>query len=238
MGVASQIAMAVGTFAVLGSGQAASAQPLASVSPSALAGRLPTQGIDPAMGFRMSRPVTCMPGSSGDNSAYHCVAAIADSARGGKTAAIEFLIFNGGYDFAARDAQVKASIIRMGGRWSLDHESEVKLHGKELALAVTAACHQSRGQVNSPAYCLLPVAANVLIFSQVPPAQASSDSVSTSENGGSFDDMARAGNLASLGALAVVKALQGQSAGRAPASTAQPTRPVPTLPGISDSIIR
>ena len=164
----------------------------------------------------MSRPVNCIPGSGRSDWAYHCVAALADSAREGKTAAIEIMIFNGGYDFAGRDAQVKASVARLGGRWSLDYQPEIGLNGEGRKISLKASCHQSRGQSNSPAYCLLSAAPNVLIFSQVAPKQASSDRITTSQTGGSdsFDDMARAGSLASLGAIAVAKAQRVQLDGK------------------------
>ncbi|MEO8753557.1 MAG: hypothetical protein ABI624_12850 [Casimicrobiaceae bacterium] len=200
--------------ALLVAGQGASAQQLASVVPNALAGRLRADGIEQAMGFRMSGPVNCISGAGG--SAYHCVATLADSARGGKTAALEIMIFNGGYDFAARDAQIKASVARLGGRWSLDFQPEITLDGEGRKISLKASCHQSRGQRNSPAYCLLSAASNVLIFSQVAPGQASSDRITTSQSGGSdsFDDMGRAGSLASLGAVAVAKAQAAPPDGR------------------------
>jgi hypothetical protein len=202
--------------ALLVAGQSVSAQLLPSVVPDALAGRLRADGIDPAIGFRMSRPVNCIPGAGGSDWAYHCVATLADSTRGERTVALEIMIFNGGYDFAARDAQIKASVVRLGGRWSLDTQPEVSLKGEGRKISLKASCHQSRGQTNSPAYCLLPVARNVLIFSQVPPGQGSSDRITTSENGGSdsFDDMGRAGSLASLGLVAVAKAQKAPPDGR------------------------
>jgi hypothetical protein len=81
MDFASHIAVAVGAVTLLGFGQAASAQPMASAAPNALTSRLRTEGIDPAIGFRMTRPVNCMPGAGRNDSVYHCVAAMADSAR-------------------------------------------------------------------------------------------------------------------------------------------------------------
>jgi hypothetical protein len=139
-----------------------------------------------------------------------------DNARGGKTAAVEIMIFKGGYDFAARDAQIKASVARSGGRWSLDYQPEISLSGEGRKISLKGSCHQSRGKPNSPAYCLVAVARNVLIFSEVAPGQASSDQITTSTNGGSdsFDDMARAANLASLGAVAVATAQKAQSDGK------------------------
>jgi hypothetical protein len=194
--------------------QSSSAQPLPPVAPKALAARLRADGIDQALGFRMSRPVNCIPGSGGSDWAYHCVATMADSGR--KTAAVEIMIFNGGYDFAARDAEVKASVARLGGRWSLDYQPEMSLNGEGRKISLKASCHQSRGKTNSPAYCLVAVAGNVLVFSQVAPNEASSDRITTSTNGGSdsFDDMARAGGLASLGATTVAAAQKAQSDGK------------------------
>ena len=160
--------------------------------------------------------MNCIPGPGGSDWAYHCVATLADSTRRDRTVALEIMIFNGGYDFAARDAQIKASVVRLGGRWSLDSQPDVSLKGEGRKISLQASCHQSRGQTNSPAYCLLPVARNVLIFSQVPPDEASSDRITTSQKGGSdsFDDMARAGSLASLGLVAVAKAQKAQLEGR------------------------
>jgi hypothetical protein len=205
----SHLALTVATAAaLLVTGQGASAQPLPSVVPDVLAERLRADGIDPAMGFRVSRPVNCIRASGGSDWAYHCVAALADSARRERTAAIEVMIFSGSYDFAAKDAQIKASVTRLGGRWSLDYKNEVSLNAEGRKISLIASCHQSRGQKNSPAYCLLPVARNVLIFTQVAPGEASSDRITTNTKGGSdsFDDMSRAGSLASLGAVAVAKA--------------------------------
>ena len=196
-------------------GQAADAQPLPSFVPNTLAGALRADGIDPAAGFRMSRPMNCIAGSRGNDWAYHCVATMVDSTRRNATVALEIMIFNADYDFAARDAQIKASVVRMGGRWSLDSQQGVSIKGEGRNLALDASCHQSRGQKNSPAYCLLPVARNVLVFSQVPPAQPSTDRITTNPKGGSdsFDDMGRAGTLASLGLVAVAKAAKAQQTG-------------------------
>ncbi|MEO7323557.1 MAG: hypothetical protein ABIW82_01875 [Dokdonella sp.] len=170
--------------------------------------QLRANGIDPAMSFRSSQPINCMAGSADADVVYRCVAAMADSARSGKTAAVEILIFKDRYDFASRDAQIKAAVARLNGRWSLAYEPEVSVKGEGRTMSLNGSCHQSRGQTNSPAYCLLPVARNVLIFSQVAPAQARSDQITTSQNGepDSFDDMAHAGTLATLGAIAVAKA--------------------------------
>jgi hypothetical protein len=123
---------------------------------------------------------------------------------------VEIMIFNDAYDFARKDAELKAMVMRLNGEWSLDHEAGVSIKSEGRTISLTGDCHQSRGAVNSPAYCLLPVAPNVLVFSQVDPDEASSDHVTVNPNGGSdsSDDMAHASILASVGALTVVKAQQ------------------------------
>ncbi len=204
-------AMILGAVALLGGGRPASAQSLAPSRPDDLARALQAHGIEPAIDFRMSRPINCLNGGAQNDWLYHCVAALIDGARGGRTAALEVMIYKGGYNFASMDAQVKAAVGRMGGRWKLDYNPEMTVDGGGRRISLRASCHQSRGQPNSPAYCMTPVSSNVTIFSQVAPDQSSSDRVTTSTNGGpdSFDDMARAGQLASLGAIAVIKAQQG-----------------------------
>lgn len=185
-----------------------SAQPLPAMPSDALAAHLKTHAIDAAIGFRADRPFNCMRGATGSDSAYHCVAAITDENRRGKIAALEIMIFNGAYDFAERNAEVKAAVARLNGRWSLDSDPEMSLNGDGRTISLKASCHQSRGRENGPAYCLLPVTRNVLVFTQVAPAQASTQAITTRANGepDSFDDMTRAGNLASLGAVAVLGA--------------------------------
>lgn len=200
--------VAATALALLITTSGAFAQTIPSVVPDALAAQLQASGIDAAAGFAKGRALNCMRGSAKTDWAYHCVATFTDSARAGRVAPLEIMIFNNGYDFASKDAQIKAAVMRLNGLWSLDHESAVNIKNAEHAISLTATCHQSRGKANSPAYCLLPVAQNVLVFSQVWPAEPSSERITTDPNGGSdsFDDMARAGFLASLGALAVVKA--------------------------------
>src|SRR5665213_170787 len=200
---------------LLVAGQPSYAQPLPAFAPNALANALRTDGIDPAIGFRMSRPMNCIAGSSKNDWAYHCVATLTDTTHRNRTVALEIMIFNGGYDFAARDAQIKASVVRRGGRWSLDTQPDVSLKGETMKISLQASCHQSRGQTNSPAYTLLPVARNVLIFTQVPLAEASSDRVTTSPNGAdSFDDIGHAGSLASMGLVAIAKFQKAQLQGK------------------------
>jgi hypothetical protein len=202
------IAAAIVLAATIAAVPRASSQSLAPVAPDALVAYLMSHGIDPAMGFRAERPINCMRGAAGSDSAYRCVVALADAERGGKSAALEIMIFNGTHDFADRNARVKAAVARLEGRWSLDYEPDLSLKAEGRTISLKAACHQSRGRANSPAYCLLPVTRNVLVFSQVAPAQASTQAITTSTKGepDSFDDMARAGTLASLGAVAVASA--------------------------------
>lgn len=188
--------------------QSSRAQAIPFVPPDALAAQLRANGIDSAPGSGKQQALNCIRGSAKNDWAYHCVATLVDAVRGGRPAVVEIMIFNNSYDFASRDAQIKAVVARLNGRWSLDYASEIGINGEGRAISLKGACHQSRGQTNSPAYCLLPVASNVLIFSQAAPAEASSEEITTSQKGesDSFDDMAHAGTLASLGAVAVVKA--------------------------------
>lgn len=202
--------VAVTALALLVSAQHSSAQSIPAVTPNALAAQLQANGIDTAPGSGKHQTLNCIRGSAKTDWAYHCVASLADGAAGVRATAVEIMIFNDSYDFASRDAQIKAAVVRLNGRWSLDYEPEMSIKGEGRTISLKGACHQSRGRANSPAYCLLPVARNVLIFSQIAPAEISSDQVTTSQNGesDSFEDMARAGTLASFGAVAVVKAQQ------------------------------
>ena len=122
---------------------------------------------------------------------------------------LEYMIFNTSPDFRNEDAGVKAAVTRMGGRWSLNYQPNISLTGSAgEKIVFTTACHQSRGRPNGNAYCLLQASANVLVFTQVAPAQRASDSVTTSTGNGSdsFDDMAHATNLAVQGGIVVAKA--------------------------------
>ncbi len=204
--------VALVSSALLVAAQSSSAaQTIPFIAPEALAAQLRADGLDTVPGSGKRQTLDCIRGSSKDDWAYHCVAALVDSMRGGRPAAVEIMIFNDTYDFVGRDAQIKALVVHLNGRWSLDYAPEVGINGDGRKISLKGACHQSRGRPNSPAYCLLPVARNVLIFSQAAPAEASSDEITTSENGesDSFDDMAHAGTLASFGAVAVVKAQHG-----------------------------
>jgi hypothetical protein len=202
--------VAVTALALLVTAQSSSAQPIPAVTPNALAAQLQANGIDTAPGSGKRQALNCVRGSAKTDWAYHCVASLADGAPGMRATAVEIMIFNDSYDFASRDAQIKAAVVRLNGRWSLDYEPEMSIKGEGRTISLKGACHQSRGATNSPAYCLLPVARNVLVFSQVAPAQASSDEIATSQKGesDSFNDMANAGTLASFGAVAVVQAQQ------------------------------
>jgi hypothetical protein len=198
-------------LALLLTAQSSSAQSIPFIAPDVLAAQLRADGIDAAPGSGKRQALNCIRSSGGNDWAYHCVATLVDTVRGGRPAAVEIMIFNDSYDFASRDAQIKALVTRSNGRWSLDYAPEIGIKGEGRTISLKGACHQSRGRANSPAYCLLPVASNVLIFSQAAPAEASSDEITTSQHGesDSFDDMAHAGTLASFGAVAVVKAQHG-----------------------------
>src|SRR5882757_3212189 len=150
--------VAVTALALLVTVQSSSAQPIPSVKPNALAAQLRADGIDIAPGSGKRQPLTCISGSARTDWAYHCVATLIDDVRGGKAATVEIMIFSDGYDFASRDAQIKAAVVRLNGRWSLDYEPEMSIKGEGRTISLKGACHQSRGRTNSPAYCLLPVA--------------------------------------------------------------------------------
>jgi hypothetical protein len=226
MSFTSRVAVLLASVVMLGFGYVASAGPIAPSEADALARTLQTRGIQPAAGFKISRPMDCRVGGAGEDWSYHCVVALTDSARAGRTAALEIMIFKTGYDFAGEDSRVKAAVARLNVRWKLDEQVDVSLNDGAQRIPLKASCHQARGQTNGLAYCLLPLSSNVLVFSQAPPKQAGSDQVTTSTNGGadSFEDMQHAAQLASLAAIAVAKAKQGA--------------PPPSNGGLSDSIFR
>lgn len=196
---------------VLLAGAAATAawtQTIPTLAPDRLAARLRTATIEPGSGFRASRQTTCIPHRPGSDWAYHCVTPMADAARGGRTAALEIMIFDRGYSVAGEDAKLQAAVARMPGRWALSYQTHTTLSGKGREISLHGLCRQSRGAPNSPAFCLLPVTANVLVFTQVAPAQPRSDSVTTGSGAGgdSFADMDHAGHLATIGATMVAEA--------------------------------
>lgn len=194
----------------------AQAQQLPPSSPEALVRALQTRGVDSAIGFQQNGPIRCKTGTSADDWSYRCTGAMIDSKRGGRIAALEFMVYKH-YDFAARDGAIKAAVARMPARWKIDSPVPFDFSGRGLKVAVRASCHQARGQQNSLAYCLTPLSSNVLIFTSVPPLDASSDHIGVSITGGrdSSEDMKRSAELASLGAITVAKF--GSSASSPPA---------------------
>lgn len=182
------------------------AQQLPPSSPDALAHALETHGVDPTIGFQQSGPIRCKTGGAADDWLYRCAAAMIDSKRGGRIAALEFMVYKH-YDFAQRDGAIKAAVARMAARWKIDSQVPFNFSGRGLNVAVRASCHQARGQQNSLAYCLTPLSSNVLIFTSAPPLDASSDHIGIGTTGGrdSSEDMARSAELASLGAITVAK---------------------------------
>lgn len=195
--------------AMLSGGAAAHAQMLPVVAPDPLAARLKARAVETAMGFSMRGPWQCRTGPASGDWAYRCTAAMADAARGGRIAGLEVMIYRRGYDFAHMAAEIKRSVAPFGSRWKLEYQPRIKLNGNGRAVNVTGQCYQGRGSRNTAAYCLTPLGKNVTLFTYVEAAEASSDRITTSPNGGhdSFDDMARSGRLASLGAITVAKAL-------------------------------
>jgi hypothetical protein len=184
----------------------AQAQQLPPSSPDALARALQTRGVSPTIGFQQNGPIRCRTGASTDDWYYRCTGAMIDSKRGGRIAALEFMICKH-CDFDARDRAIKASVAQLSAQWKIDSQVPFDFSGRGLRVAVRASCHQARGRQNSPAYCLTPLSSNVLIFTSVPPLDASSDHIGISTTGGrdSHEDMGRGAELASLGAITVAK---------------------------------
>lgn len=189
--------------------QVAQAQVFPVVAPDAMAAQLMAAGVDSAQGFRMLGSVRCRTGGPRDDWAYRCTAAMADEGRGGRTAALEFMLFRASYDLQAMDTRIRAALAREGARWQLAYQPRITLKGGAQALSVSGTCHQGRGERNSPGFCLTPVGPNALLFTQVEPAESGSPRITQRQDGGpdSFDDMAHAGVLASLGAVTIAKAL-------------------------------
>jgi hypothetical protein len=184
----------------------AQAQQLPPSSPDVLARGLQTRGVDPTIGFQQNGPIRCKTGTSSDDWSYRCTAAMIDSKRGGRIAALEIMVYKH-YDFEVRDGAIKAAVAQMSARWKLESQIPFDFTGHGLKVAVRASCRQARGQQNSLAYCLTPLSSNVLIFTSVPPLDASSDHIGISTTGGrdSYEDMARSAELASLGAITVAE---------------------------------
>jgi hypothetical protein len=181
-------------------------QQLPPSSPDVLARALQTRGVDTTIGFQQNGPVRCKTGTSADDWSYRCTAAMNDSKRGGRTAALEFMVYKH-YDFEVRDGAIKAAVAQMSARWKLESQIPFDFSGLGQKVAVRASCHQARGLQNSLAFCLTPLSSNVLIFTSVPPLDVSSDHIGISTTGGrdSYEDMARSAELASLGAITVAK---------------------------------
>jgi hypothetical protein len=182
--------------------------PNAPATPQTMADKLAASGIDEAMGFTVTRPMVCNRGSGETDWAFHCPIGLADAERDGRAAALEVMIFDHDVDLAAQDAKIKTAVAQLHGRWSLDDEPDVTLTNNKTGekLKLQTECHQSRGQANSDAFCLLQASSQVLVFTQVTPAQPSSDSITVGEGSDSFVDTRHAADLATLGAIAVAKA--------------------------------
>jgi hypothetical protein len=178
-----------------------------SATPQSIADKLAASGIDEAMGFSVNRPMACNAGGSSADWAFHCTVGLADSERSGRQAALEVMIFDHAVDLATKDAKIKDAVAAMNGRWSLDDTPDVTLTNNKTGekLKLETVCHQSRGSTNGDAYCLLQATSRVLVFTEVSPAQAASDSVTVGEGSNSFEDTRHAADLATLGAIAVEK---------------------------------
>ncbi len=238
MSLASRVGVMFGAISLFAVAQSSSAQPMAPSAPDALVRALQSQGIKPDIGFTMSRPANCRRGAPADAWAYHCVMALADSGRGGRTAALEVMIFKSGYDFAREDDRVKAAVAQVRSRWKVDEVIDVSVEWRRQKIALKASCHQALGPRNGLAYCLLPLSRNVLVFTQALPERVGTDQIVTSVNGGPdySDDMRHAAGLASLASIAVAKAQQGGTPSP-PQPQPQP-QPQPPQRVLSDSIFR
>jgi hypothetical protein len=217
----------------------AAAQMLPTSSPDGLAAALQSRGLKAGSGFRPSGPMRCNKGGTGTGYLYRCTAAMTDGDRAGRTAAVEIMILRN-YDVAQLEAPLKQAVAASSAPWKADYRNKLSITLAGRRYSPLASCYQARGPRNGLAYCLTAASSNVAIFTQVVPLRAG---ITSADSNTMDEDMEHAVILAGNGLEAILTAgstepQQGQPTGRAPQLGTQPSPPVRTLPGISDSLIR
>jgi len=178
-------------------------------SPDALAAALQAHGLKEGMGFHPNGPMRCKTGGSGADYLYRCTAAMVDSQRGGRTAAVEVMIFRN-YDLARLEAPLKQALAASSAPWKADYRNKLTITLAGQRYAPQASCHQARGPRNGLAYCITAASSNVAIFTQVAPLRAG---ITSFDTGTADEDMEHAVMLAGSGLEAVLSA-PGRSAQR------------------------
>jgi hypothetical protein len=185
-----------------GLAQAATAQMLPPSSPDVLAAALQTGGLKAGSSFRSNGQMLCKKGAAEAGYLYRCTAAMTDGERGGRTAAVEIMIFQN-YDFARLEAPLKQAVTASSAPWKADYSNNISITLAGRRYSPRASCHQARGPRNGLAYCLTAASSNVAVFTQVAPLRAGITSADTNTMD---EDMERAAILAGNGLEAILSA--------------------------------
>jgi hypothetical protein len=144
-------------------------------SAKAIADKLSFRNVDSAKGFSPAQGIECSPGGGQDRFAIRCHAVVFDAERSAQTAALDFLIYDSPPDFGSEDAKVARSAHNFpGGRGLIENKyhPSMKFPGSP-EIPLTVSCHQSVGERNGPALCLVQADRRVLVVSNVSPARSS-----------------------------------------------------------------
>lgn len=173
-------------------------------SAAAIAGKLSLRNVDSANDFSPAHGIDCSPGGSQDRFSFRCHAIMFDSERSAQTAALDFLIYDSPPDFESEDAKMAVAVRSLPGRGQIENKyhPSMTLPGSPT-MSLTVSCHQSVGDSNGPALCLVQADPRVLVASNVAPAHPSTQATNNMDSLSSDND--RAKDLAVLGAVHVAE---------------------------------
>ncbi len=173
--------------------------PAGDSSPRSLADRIKSHNVEIAHNFSPAWGIQCSPGGGDDHFALRCHADFSDAERSSQSATLDFLIYGSEPDFDGEDALLAAAVQRMSGRWHVDDQPNVSLQNADGTIHPKTSCHQSLGDSNGPAFCIIQAGPRVLIIAAVRPAQPSTDSIDGDPSSTTYEDIRRATTLAIMG---------------------------------------
>lgn len=175
-------------------------------SAQSLADRIKNDNVEIANNFSPASGIQCSPPSGDDHFALRCRAIMTDAERSSQWATLDFLIYNSEPDFDGEDRLLAAAVKQIPGRWHVDDEPRVSLQSAGGTIHPKASCHQSLGESNSTAFCLIQGGPRVLILAVVGPAQPSTQSIDADPDSATYQDTRRATTLAIMGVAHVASA--------------------------------
>ena len=173
--------------------------PAENSSAQSLADRIKSHNVEIAHNFSPAWGIQCSPRAGDDHFALRCHADFSDAERSSQSATLDFLIYDSEPHFDVEDALLAAAVHQMPGRWHVDDQPNISLQGAGGTIHPKTSCHQTLGDSNGPAFCLIQADSRVLIIAAVRPAQPSTEGIDGDPNSATYEDIRRATTLAIMG---------------------------------------